>query len=135
MNWLLTLRRFFMPKTLIRKLLLLALLPGVVSTTVRAQDCASPPITASAKSSNIFSPEQEMILGELTYQRLAGEMRFVRDPQLVGYINGIGEKLIKHLPPTGLKFQFFIVDIPEANAFDVPGGYVFISRKLIGFAN
>jgi predicted Zn-dependent protease len=45
-----------------------------------------------------------------------------------------GEKLIKHLPNQGIKFQFFIIDIPEANAFNIPGGYVFISRKLIGFA-
>ena len=76
-----------------------------------------------------------MVLGELTYQRLSGEMRFVKDPQLVNYISSLGAKLINHLPPTGLTFHFFIVDIPEANAFDVPGGYVFISRKLIGFAN
>ena len=37
------------------------------------------------------------------------------------------------MPPTGLKFQFFIIDIPEANAFNTPGGYVFLSRKLIAF--
>ena len=41
---------------------------------------------------------------------------------------------MRHLPPTGLKFQFFIVDIPTVNAFNTPGGYVFISRKLISFA-
>ena len=41
---------------------------------------------------------------------------------------------MRHLPPTGLKFQFFIIDIPTANAFNTPGGYVFLSRKLIAFA-
>jgi hypothetical protein len=117
------------------KLLSLVVLSGILSAAVKAQDCTPPTITVDSKAYNIFSPDQEMILGDLTYQRLAGDLRFVRDPQLLEYVTAIGEKLIKHLPPTGLKFKFFIVDIPEANAFNVPGGYVFISRKLIGFAN
>jgi len=37
------------------------------------------------------------------------------------------------LPPTNLKFRFFIVDLPEANAFVLPGGRIYVSRKLIGF--
>ena len=117
------------------KLLTALILCGLFSATVPAQDCAVPSLIPNPKSSNIFSPEQEMVLGDLTYQRLAGDMRFVRDPNLLAYVNQIGERLISHLPPTGLKFQFFIIDIPAANAFDVPGGYIFISRKLIGFAN
>jgi len=101
----------------------------------KAQDCSPPQITANSNAYNIFSPEQEMVLGDLTYQRMSGDLRFVHDPELVAYVTNIGEKLIKHLPPTGLKYKFFIIDIPEANAFNIPGGYVFVSRKLIGFAN
>ncbi len=50
------------------------------------------------------------------------------------YVRQIGDRLIGRLPPTGLKFQFYIVDIPSANAFNTPGRYVFLSRKLIAFA-
>jgi WD40 repeat protein len=98
-----------------------------------AQDCKPPAITANSQNYNIFSPEQEMILGELNYQRIAGETRHIQDQKLLAYVREIGEKLVRHMPPTGLKFQFFIIDIPEANAFNTPGGYVFISRKLIAF--
>jgi hypothetical protein len=83
----------------------------------------------------MFSPEQEMILGELTVQQLASEFRQVNDPGLTAYINELGAKLIKHLPPTGLTFTFHIIEYPEANAFNIPGGHVFISRKLIALAN
>jgi hypothetical protein len=38
-----------------------------------AQTCEPPQIVANAKSNNIFSPEQEMIVGDLTLQRLSGE--------------------------------------------------------------
>lgn len=74
-----------------------------------------------------------MILGELTYQRMSGEHRYLQDEKLLAYVREIGERLVRHLPPTGLKFQFFIIDIPDANAFNTPGGYVFLSRKLIAF--
>ena len=99
------------------------------------QNCAPPPIVANAKSANMFTPEQEMALGELTLQRLAGEFRPIRDERLLAYVQGIGAKLTKHLPPTGLTFTFHIIDYPEANAFNIPGGHVFLSRKLIAFAN
>jgi WD40 repeat protein len=98
-----------------------------------AQDCKPPAITANSQNYNIFSPEQEMILGELNSQRMAAETRYLQDEKLLAYVRNIGERLVRHLPPTGLKFQFFIIDIPDANAFNTPGGYVFISRKLIAF--
>lgn len=100
-----------------------------------AQECTPPPITANSKSNNIFTSEQEMVLGDLIHQSMSGDLRFVRDRELEAYLTSLGEKLVKHLPPTGLKFQFHIVDLPDANAFNIPGGYVFVSRKLIGFVN
>ena len=118
-------------KTIIFLLLLLSLSFYCVAAV--AQDCKPPEITANSQNYNIFSPEQEMILGELTYQRMAGETRYIQDEKLLAYVRDIGERLVKHLPDTGLKYQFFIIDIPDANAFNTPGGYVFISRKLIAF--
>jgi hypothetical protein len=101
----------------------------------RAQDCAPPAIVANAKTNNMFTPEQEMVFGELWVQNMAGEIRFVRDDKLTAYVNQIGERIIKHLPQTGLKYRFYLVDIPEANAFNLPGGHVAISRKLVAFVN
>ena len=101
----------------------------------RAQECAPPPIVANAKSSNMFTPEQEMIFGELSVQNMAGEIRFVRDDKLTAYLNQIGERIIKHLPPTGLKFRFYLMDIPEVNAYNLPGGNIAVSRKLVAFVN
>jgi WD40 repeat protein len=111
--------------------LLLCITLGCVAAS--AQDCKPPEITANSQNYNIFSPEQEMILGELNSQRMANETRYLQDEKLTAYVKDIGERLVRHLPPTGLKFQFFIIDIPDANAFNTPGGYIFISRKLIAF--
>ena len=117
-----------------RLALALALCSSVFCSIGSAQNCAPPAIVANAKSSNLFSPEQEMVLGELSVQRMAGEIRFIRDENLAAYINEIGGRLMKHLPPTGLRFQFHLVDIPEPNAFNIPGGHVMLTRKLVAFA-
>ena len=113
----------------------LTLCSSVFCSSSHAQSCAPPSIVANAKSANLFSSEQEMIFGELTIQRMAGEIRFVRDEKLLAYVNNIGDRLTKHLPPTGLRFQFHLVDISEANAFNIPGGHVLLSRKLVAFVN
>ncbi|HYV13623.1 MAG TPA: M48 family metalloprotease, partial [Pyrinomonadaceae bacterium] len=113
--------------------LLLLLCAMICPVVASAQNCNPPAITANSHIYNIFSPEQEMVLGELNYQQMAGDSRFIQDEKLLAYIREIGAKLVRHLPPTGLKFQFFIVDMPTANAFNTPGGYVFVSRKLISF--
>src|SRR4029453_14876702 len=99
-----------------------------------AQDCKPPAIVFNAKTENIFSPEQEMILGDLVFKASYSEMRYVNDERLLAYVRAIGEKLIKHLPPTGLEFQFHIVTSPEATPSKIPGGHVFLSRKMIAFA-
>lgn len=98
-----------------------------------AQTCAPPAIVANAKSSNMFTPEQEMVFGELWVQNMAGEIRFVRDEKLTAYLNQIGERIIRHLPQTGLKYRFYLMDIPDANAYNLPGGHVAVSRKLVAF--
>jgi predicted Zn-dependent protease len=117
-----------------RKIFLtLALCSSVFCPFSNAQDCAPPAIVANAKSSNLFSPEQETIFGELVIQGMAAEIRFIRDEKLAAYVKDIGDRLAKHLPPTGFKFQFHLVDMPEANAFSLPGGYVMLTRKLVGF--
>jgi WD40 repeat protein len=119
------------PRKLIPSLILLCTV--ICPVVASAQNCNPPAITANSQIYNIFSPEQEMILGELNYQRISGDSRFIQDEKLLAYVRAIGAKLVRHLPPTGLKFQFFIIDMPTANAFNTPGGYVFISRKLISF--
>jgi hypothetical protein len=121
---------------MLKKLLsLLFLCVSAIFLPVYAQDCKPPAIVANKGVGNIFSPEQEVILGELTLQRLSTEFRQINDPGLQKFVDDMGRKIIKHLPPTGLTFTFHIVEYPEANAFNVPGGHIFLSRKLISFVN
>ena len=51
-----------------------------------------------------------MVFGELWVQNMAGEMRFIRDERLTAYVAQIGERLARHLPPTGLRFRFYLLE-------------------------
>ena len=57
------------------------------------------------------------------------------NPALVQYITEIGEKLVATTPMAGQKFTFTVLDTPVVNAFSLPGGYVFVTRGLLGLAN
>ncbi|HEV2864743.1 MAG TPA: M48 family metalloprotease [Pyrinomonadaceae bacterium] len=117
-----------------KSLLALALCASALPALAAAQTCTPPAIVANAKTENLFTPEQEMILGELTVEEMAGEFRHVNDERLLAYVREMGARLEKHLPQTGLRFQYHIIDIPEVNAFNIPGGHVFLARKLIAFS-
>ncbi|CAN5623901.1 hypothetical protein BH10ACI3_BH10ACI3_16440 [soil metagenome] len=118
-----------------RASLVFLLIVTAFNLEVFTQTCQPPEIVVNSNTANIFSPEQEMILGDLVVERSISEYREINDPGLLAYINKIGENLIRHLPKTGLTYHFHIIDLNDTNAFNLPGGHVFISRKIISFVN
>lgn len=104
------------------------------SSGIFAQNpCKPPEIVFNRDNQNIFSEEQEMYLGEVMAETLEKNFRAIDDDEANRYIRQIGEKLVKHLPPTNIKFQFRVVDVPDVNAFALAGGRIYVTRKLIAF--
>lgn len=106
---------------------------SIVSQSARAQTpgCAPPALLPSSNESNIFSDEQEVSLGDAVAEYILRNYRVIEDSEMTAYLTRIGERLIKNLPANRLRFQFFLVDLPDANAFVLPGGRIYISRKLV----
>ncbi|REJ75453.1 MAG: hypothetical protein DWQ47_08235 [Acidobacteria bacterium] len=118
---------------LILRLTALVFAVGLTSATVHSQECKPPEIVFNKDSGNIFTEEQEMYLGDAIAEQIQRDFRILEDPEVNAFLDRVGDRLIRHLPPTSLKFRFFIVDIPEVNAFAMPGGRIFVTRKLIAF--
>jgi len=95
------------------------------------QSCAAPPPISRA-SGNIFSPEQEMMLGDIVAERVERDFRLVHDEKLNAYVQTLGERLVRHVP-IKLKLTFRVVDIAEVNAYTLPGGRIYVTRKLVAF--
>ncbi|HEY4425733.1 MAG TPA: M48 family metalloprotease [Pyrinomonadaceae bacterium] len=113
---------------------LLLVLTILHSVSAQQQPCTQPLTLPSATEPNIFSDEQEIYLGDALAEYIQHNYRVIEEPELTDYLTKIGERLTKHLPINRLRFQFFLVDLPDANAFVLPGGRIFVSRKLIAAA-
>lgn len=75
--------------------------------------------------------DKEKELGEEFCLLLQQHYPLVTDPQLVSYLNMVGQKLVRQLGPQPFQYRFFILDDPSYNAFAVPGGYIFINSGLL----
>lgn len=102
--------------------------------SAQQQPCTQPLALPTATEPNIFSDEQEIYLGDAAAEHIQRNYKVIEDPEVTDYLTKIGERLTKHLPINRLRFQFFLVDLPDANAFVLPGGRIFVSRKLVAAA-
>ncbi len=97
------------------------------------EPCKAPTVVLNNTQPNIFNEEQEMLLGDVMAEYVQKNFRVIDDEEANRYIRSIGARLIAHLPPTNIKFQFYVVDRPELNAFASAGGRIYITRKMIAF--
>ena len=104
------------------------------SNFAQQQPCKPPVPLPTATEPNIFSDEQEVYLGDAVAEHIQRNYKVIEDPEITAYLKTIGERLTKNLPINRLRFQFFLVDLPDANAFVIPGGRIYVSRKLIAAA-
>jgi WD40 repeat protein len=110
-------------------LLVLCLVPGA-----RGQS-SCPPLQAPAPdpAKLLFTPQQEMELGEIVRQQVESEFLVIEEDRVTGYLKRVGERVARHLPNTGLRYEFLLYDQPEIQAFSMPGGRVYVSRKMVAF--
>jgi predicted Zn-dependent protease len=77
------------------------------------------------------STQQEVQMGQQYSAEIAKQLPLVQDPEVVRYINVLGDSLAKVTDDRSLQWHFAVVDSKEVNAFAVPGGYVYVNRGLI----
>ena len=98
------------------------------------QPCPAPPPLQAPVERNMFSPQQEMDLGDAIAEQSQHELHIVTDDRLNAYVQQVGDRLLRQLPvPNGLRVRIVLIDLPVANAFTAPGGRIYISRKLALF--
>jgi hypothetical protein len=114
-------------------LALFAVLLLLSSTAALGQACRAPALAPLPAGADMFTPAQEMELGHIWHSLLELRVRVIDDPALTAYLYRVGARLEKSLPDSGLKFHYYVIDIPEANAWSQIGGQVYVSRKLIAY--
>jgi len=96
--------------------------------------CAVNPVTGRHEVA-LVSASTERKLGAEVAKEVAATMGLVDDPKVVGYVREVGARVAAHSPLKSVDYMFAVVDMPEPNAFALPGGYVFVSRGLLAVTN
>jgi predicted Zn-dependent protease len=110
-------------------LFLLVLTNGAAAQEV----CPLPPaLQPISHQQDIFTDGQESDLGDILAQFLVEDEAVLQDDLLSAHLRETVTNLARYLPENHFRLHFLLIDIPEANAFSLPGGRVYISRKLIG---
>jgi beta-barrel assembly-enhancing protease len=62
---------------------------------------------------------------------LFDQLKLVKDPYIVNYVNSIGQSVVRELSPQPFSYNFYVIDSDVYNAFATPAGHIFIYRGLI----
>lgn len=93
--------------------------------------CTAPPLVLPPAGGPVaLSEQQEVDLGDAIAEHMQRGFPVV-DDQTNEYLQQIGDRILKQLPATTLRFRFQLVNIPDVNAFALPGGRVYVSRKMV----
>ena len=96
--------------------------------------CARNPVSGMPEITMV-SVEQEKKIGAEEAKNVEQQMGLLDDLQLTGYLEELGQRLVKESPRQDIAYQFRVADQIEPNAFALPGGYVYVTRGLLVLTN
>lgn len=80
---------------------------------------------------NLFSPEQDVEVGQQSAAQAEQQLPILRDAQVENYVNTIGQRLAGKAGGPAFQYQFRVVNSSDINAFALPGGFVYVNRGVI----
>ena len=79
-----------------------------------------------------ISPQAERQIGGSIFREIRlREPSYLDDPEVAGYLNRLGMRLVAHSGEARQDFQFFVLRDSTLNAFAMPGGYIGVHTGLI----
>lgn len=127
-------------KNTIYRFALIGIIAVIVNACVAIQ---TSPVTGNKRAYG-YTWEQEKQIGADSDKEIIAQYGLYDDPELAKYVNEIGQQLVgvSHLRREGApsqykntEFTFRVLNSPIVNAFALPGGYVYITRGLLGHLN
>jgi predicted Zn-dependent protease len=96
--------------------------------------CARNPVTGKNELA-LVSEGQEIQMGQQAAQEVAQTIGFVEDPELQSYVANIGKRMAAKSERPDLPWEFHVVNDASVNAFALPGGFIYVTRGLLGHMN
>ena len=109
--------------------LILSLYIGCVNLTT-LEEMGNSAITAFSDI-NIFTDAEELQFGQEYVAQHEREVTLYTDSVVTGYINALGQSLVRHSKRSNIRYTFKVVNKKGVNAYAVPGGYIYVHLDLI----
>jgi predicted Zn-dependent protease len=94
--------------------------------------CAVNPTTGDEELM-LFSPDNDVQLGRQYAAPIENELGGrIPDENLQSYVDGVGQRIARVCHRPDMAYHFTAVDDKMTNAIALPGGYIFITRGLLG---
>ncbi|MEM8961643.1 MAG: M48 family metalloprotease [Acidobacteriota bacterium] len=93
--------------------------------------CATNPATGKRQLS-FYSTEAEIELGRRNDQQIVQELGLYPDEEVQAWVRELGEEIAAGSERPELPWTFRVVDDPVVNAFALPGGFIYITRGILG---
>jgi Zn-dependent protease with chaperone function len=80
---------------------------------------------------NLFSPQQDVQIGQQNAAQADQQLPVVNDARITRYLNDLGRRLASHAGGPQFPYTFKLVNDRAINAFCLPGGFIYINRGII----
>lgn len=80
---------------------------------------------------NAFTVQDEWRLGSELEAEYEQRLDLVRDPQALALLNELGQQLVRQGRLADRPWEFHLVRADELNAFNIPGGHVYVNTGLV----
>ncbi len=86
---------------------------------------------ATLGGANYYSLDQEWEIGRQLQAELRTKLPLSRDRALNDYVNRMGQEMVRQTTMANRRWNFYVVQDDAVNAFNIPGGAVYINTGLI----
>lgn len=108
--------------------------PAVALLALSVISCPVNPATGQ-RQLILISERQEIELGREGAKQVEAVIGLYDDPDLQAYVDQIGQDLAAKSERPDLPWSFKVVDDPVVNAFALPGGFIYVTRGILGHFN
>ncbi|MEL6197533.1 MAG: M48 family metalloprotease [Pseudomonadota bacterium] len=90
----------------------------------------------AARPTTIPRDPRSQAEGDRAHPQILAQLGGAYDnPRVADHVERIGRRLVAVSEQPSARWTFTVLDNPDINAFAIPGGYVYVTRGLVGLAN
>jgi predicted Zn-dependent protease len=104
---------------------------AATAVVLLAPACATNLATGQRQLS-LIGEQQEIAMGREADQQIAAQLGLYPDDELQAYVDRVGKELAAASERPDLPWTFRVVDDPAVNAFALPGGFIYLTRGILG---